>query len=182
MNKEIWKDIKDYEGLYQVSNLGRVKSLARKSKHSRGYIAYYKEKILAPASIKGYLVVNLSKDGSNKRYYIHRLVASAFIPNPDNLPEVNHIDENKMNNSVENLEWCNHSYNSNHGTRAERISKANTNNIKISKSVLCVETGIIYASVHEAGRQMNLDFSQIATVCRGYRNRKTYAGYHWKYV
>ena len=169
-------------GFYQVSNLGRIKSLARKSKHSRGYIAHYKEKILAPASIKGYLVVNLSKDRSNKRYYIHRLVASAFIPNPDNLPEVNHKDENKTNNSADNLEWCTHKHNSNHGTRPNRISKSNTNNKSTSKPVLCVETGIIYASVHEAGRQMNLDFSQIATVCRGYRNRKTYAGYHWKFV
>lgn len=170
-------------GFYQVSNLGRVKSLVRTSFHSKGYVVQYKEKILKQSFEKnGYVRIGLSRDGKTKSYYVHVLVASAFILNPDNLPEVNHIDENKMNNSVENLEWCNHSYNSNHGTRAERISKANTNNIKISKSVLCVETGIVYPSVHEAGRQMNLNFSEIACVCRGHRNRKTAGGYHWKYI
>lgn len=170
-------------GLYQVSNLGRVKSLNRTSTHSKGYIAHYKEKILKQSFERNeYVRVGLSKYGKTKLYYIHRLVASAFIPNPDNLPEVNHKDENKTNNSADNLEWCTHKHNSNHGTRPNRISKSNTNNKSTSKPVLCVETGIIYASVHEAGRQMNLDFSQIATVCRGYRNRKTYAGYHWKFV
>ena len=170
-------------GLYQVSNLGRVKSLARTSFHPKGYIAQYKEKILKQSFERnGYVRVGLSKNGKVKSYYVHVLVAEAFIPNPDNLPEVNHIDENKMNNKVDNLEWCDHNYNSNHGTRAERISEANTNNVKVSKPVLCVETGIVYPSVHEAGRQMNLDFSEIARVCRGYRNRKTAGGYHWKFV
>ena len=170
-------------GLYQVSNLGRVKSLNRTSTHSKGYIAHYKEKILTPRSDKnGYVKVGLSKYGKTKLYYVHVLVAEAFINNPDNLPEVNHIDEDKTNNCVDNLEWCNHKYNSIHGTRANRISKAMTNNKKVSKQVLCVETGIIYPSVHEASRQINLDFSEIATVCRGYRNRKTAGGYHWKYV
>lgn len=180
---EEWKDIKGYEGLYQVSNLGRVKSLNRTSTHSKGYIAHYKEKILKQSFERnGYARVGLSKYGKTKLYYIHVLVAEAFINNPDNLPEVNHIDEDKTNNCVDNLEWCNHKYNSIHGTRANRISKAMTNNKKVSKQVLCIETGVIYSSVHEAGRQMNLDFSEIATVCRGYRNRKTAGGYHWKYV
>ena len=120
----------------------------------------------------------MSRDGKVKLYYVHVLVAQAFIANPDNLPEVNHKDEDKVNNEASNLEWCTHEYNSNHGTRANRISKANTNNKKVSKPVLCIETGVIYPSVHEASRQMNLDFSEIARVCRGYRNRKTAGGYH----
>ena len=170
-------------GLYQVSNLGKVKSLNRTSTHSKGYIAHYKEKILKQSFERnGYVRVGLSKYGKTKLYYIHVLVAEAFINNPDNLPEVNHIDEDKTNNCVDNLEWCNHKYNSIHGTRANRISKANTNNKKVSKQVLCIETGVIYPSAHEAGRQMNLDFSEIARVCRGYRNRKTAGGYHWKFV
>ena len=170
-------------GFYQVSNLGRVKSLARTSFHPKGYVVQYKEKILKQSFERnGYTRVGLSRDGKVKSYYIHVLVAEAFIPNPDNLPEVNHIDENKMNNQVNNLEWCNHKYNSIHGTRASRISKANTNNKKVSKQVLCIETGVIYPSVHEAGRQMNLDFGEIARVCRGYRNRKTAGGYHWEFV
>ena len=169
-------------GLYQVSNLGRVKSLNRTSTHPKGYIAHYKEKILKQSFERnGYVRVGLSRDGKVKLYYVHVLVAQAFIANPDNLPEVNHKDENKLNNKASNLEWCTHEYNSKHGTRAKRISKANTNNMKTSKQVLCVETGVIYESVHEAGRQMNLDFSEIARVCRGYRNRKTAGGYHWKY-
>ena len=169
-------------GLYQVSNLGRVKSLARTSFHSKGYVAQYKEKILKQSFERnGYVRVGLSKYGKTKSYYVHVLVAKAFINNSDNLSEVNHIDEDKTNNCVNNLEWCNHKYNSIHGTRINRISKAMTNNKKVSKQVLCIETGVIYPSVHEAGRQMNLNFGEIAMVCRGYRNRKTAGGYHWKY-
>ena len=96
-------------GLYQVSNLGRVKSLNRTSTHPKGYIAHYKEKILKQSFERnGYVRVGLSKYGKTKLYYVHVLVAEAFINNPDNLPEVNHIDEDKTNNCVDNLEWCNH--------------------------------------------------------------------------
>ena len=103
--KEIWKDIKGYEGLYQVSNLGRVKS---------------KRKILSPS--KGeYLKVVLSKNGVEKVYTIHRLVAKAFIDNFENKPQVNHKDENKHNNVVDNLEWVTNKENMNYGTRNKRI-------------------------------------------------------------
>ena len=111
--KEIWKDIKEYEGLYEVSNSGRVKS-----------IRFGKERILKLGTDRyGYLYVILAKNNKQKTFRIHRLVAEAFIPNPDNLPMINHRDENKSNNNVENLEWCDNKYNSNFGTRNERISK-----------------------------------------------------------
>ena len=102
---EIWKDIKDYEGLYQVSNIGNVKSLARVVSHKITGHRTIPERILKPNSDgAGYLYVSLSKDGKKRNPKIHRLVAEAFIPNLENLPQVNHIDEDKSNNRVTNLE------------------------------------------------------------------------------
>lgn len=111
--KEIWKDIQGYEGLYQVSNLGNVKNKIQ---------PYLKqEKIYKKFSnSNGYLFVGLRKDKKRKFKYIHRLVAEAFIPNPNNLPQINHKDENKQNNCVNNLEWCTNKYNQNYGTIKER--------------------------------------------------------------
>lgn len=107
---EEWKDVPNYEGLYQVSNLGRIKSLRDKNGKAR-------EKILKLKLSKfGYYQICLCKNGKQKWYFVHRLVALAFIPNPNNLPQINHIDENKTNNYVENLEWCTSKYNSNYGT------------------------------------------------------------------
>ena len=115
---EIWRDIKGYEGLYQVSNLGRVKSLERYVKGKDG-LRLVKEIIMSISVCRtnGYFKVILHKDGKQKRYQVHRLVAEAFIPNPDNLPIVNHKDENKINNCVWNLEWCTYSYNLTYGNR-----------------------------------------------------------------
>ena len=136
--EEIWKDIPGYEGLYQVSNTGKVKSL--------NYMKTRKEKILKPRKEgKGYLKITLSKEGEKKDFKIHRLVASVFIPNPNNLPQINHIDECKTNNNVENLEWCDNRYNSNYGTHTQRMAKAK------SMSVICVETGKIYQSANHFG-------------------------------
>lgn len=108
MDKEIWKDIKHYEGIYKISNHGRVWSI-----HKRDY---------KTPSVKdnGYLVVQLYKNGKMHNEYIHRLVALTFIPNPNNLPQVNHKDECKKHNSVDNLEWCDCTYNNNYGTARER--------------------------------------------------------------
>ena len=108
---EVWVDIKDYEGQYQVSNTGYVKSIKR-------------NRILKATNIDGYLQISLSDHGHIKKCLIHRLVAEAFIPNCDNLPYVNHRDENTMNNSAENLEWCTMVYNANYGSRNYRISES----------------------------------------------------------
>lgn len=117
---EEWKDIKWYEGLYQVSNLGRVKSLPKDVFVSNPTFTGYrhtKEKILKPSKNgAGYQVVILCNNNKKYQVYVHRLVAQAFIPNPNNLPEVNHKDENPLNNIVDNLEWCTHKYNGNYGT------------------------------------------------------------------
>ena len=115
--KEEWRDIKGYEGKYQVSNLGRVKSL--------NYRRTGKEEILTNTpNEKGYLYLFLYKKGKRKPYYIHRLVTDAFIVNPNNYEEVNHKDEDKTNNNVDNLEWCSRKYNMNYGTRKLKQSIA----------------------------------------------------------
>lgn len=120
---EIWKDIKGYEGLYQVSNFGRVRCLERLTKNKWGNY-YRKSIILKPLVLsKGYLGVRLYDSNKNVRTLrIHRLVAEAFISNPYNYPQVNHKDEDKTNNCVVNLEWCTCEYNNNYGTRNQRIS------------------------------------------------------------
>ena len=125
--QEVWKPIiyPDLVGRYEVSNMGRVKRLARAVPFADGRIAHLKEKFMAiHAHPKGYLLVRLTGKETSFSYRVHRLVADHFIPNPDNLPEVNHKDEDKTNNSVENLEWCTHQYNSVYGTRLQRIAAA----------------------------------------------------------
>ena len=117
--EEIWRPIEGYEGLYEISSYGRVKSLER-YRSNNGGIQLLKERIMNPLDYNGYKNVLLWKNGSKKKEYVHRLVAKAFIPNPDNLKEVNHKDENPSNNMVENLEWCNHRYNMNYGTLQQR--------------------------------------------------------------
>ena len=123
--KEIWKDIEGYEGLYQVSNLGRVKSFPRIGTHAR------KIKIIKIMEDRiGYKFIHLSKNNKQKRKSIHRLVAETFIPNPNNYPCINHIDECKENNKVNNLEWCTYSYNNNYGTKISRQREKIINNKK----------------------------------------------------
>lgn len=120
MNEE-WRPIPGYEGLYEVSSFGRVRSLDRYVKSGYGSYRLHKGKVLNPVKDKyGYLAVNLQ---AGNRCNIHRLVAQAFIPNSDNLPQVNHKDENKSNNRVDNLEWCDRKYNCNYGTRNIRIGE-----------------------------------------------------------
>lgn len=122
---EQWKSIAGYEGLYEVSNLGRVRSLK-----------FGKTKILKPGRVGGgYLIVKLLKDCIRKNMKVHRLVAEAFIPNPNKLKTVNHKDEDKTNNNVNNLEWMTLADNLNYGTRNKRTAEANVNNPKRSKQV-----------------------------------------------
>lgn len=121
--QEIWKDIEGYEGLYQVSNLGRVKSLDKYINSGIKNNSYVKrkEKILKLKFNQGYYEVTLTHNHKRRFCKVHRLVAQAFIPNPNNFPQVNHKDENKLNNCVENIEWCDAKYNCNYGTRNSKI-------------------------------------------------------------
>ena len=121
MIEEIWRPIEGYEGLYEVSNTGQVRSLDRYVKYSNGRIHLHKGKVLSPIKDKdGYLQVSLYYNRKMYKKYVHRIVAEAFLPNPDNLPEVNHKDEDKTNNNVTNLEWCDRKYNLSYGSRQER--------------------------------------------------------------
>ena len=174
---EIWKDYKDYEGLYQASNLGRVRSLDTYRKDRNGSVKFYKGRILKPVTVgNGYLKVNLYKNNKQKPYYIHRLVAEVFIPNPENLPEVNHKDENKLNNNAENLEWCDREYNCNFGTRNERDA------LTKSKTVLqyTMEGEFVkeWKSIRECGRN-GYDQGHVAACCQG--KQKYHKGFIWKY-
>lgn len=155
-----------YEG-YEVSNFGRVRSL--------NYNGIGQTKILKQIKKKnGYLQIGLYKNGKQKLYLVHRLIAIVFIPNPNNLPQINHINEDKTDNRVENLEWCSSKYNANYGTRIERQAKT------ISKRVRCVETGEIFDSIMEVERKIGLPNSNVSRCCKG--KRKTCGGYHWEYV
>lgn len=126
---EEWRSIEGYEGLYEVSSYGRVKSVDRYVKYSDGRIYLHKGKILSPVKHKkGYLKVVLNCNGKCKTINIHRLVAQAFIENSDNFPQVNHKDEDKSNNRVDNLEWCDSKYNLNYGTARIRSRDTNIKN------------------------------------------------------
>lgn len=172
----IWKDIRGYEGYYQVSNTGEVRRLTRTVIDKNGN----QKKVLGRVLSKhikdnDYLTVQLWKDNVGKKYYIHRLVAEAFIPNPDNLPTVNHKDYNKSNNDVNNLEWM--SYKENNIYSVPRRKKSGN-----AKKVKCVETGDIYNSVCEASRITNISRTGISDCCNGYRNAHTAGGYHWEFI
>ena len=182
--EEVYKDIEGYEGLYQVSNLGNVKSL--KNNKTK------KEKILKPINnSSGYLQVDLCKNKTIKRFLVHRLVANAFIDNPNNLPCVNHIDECSTNNVFTNIEWCSYKYNDNFGTRNSRIGKANskamTNNPKISKAVGAFKNGELIMSFPSTAEAKRQGFNQgnVAACCRNCFNRPSnnvYKGYEWRYL
>lgn len=180
MEQEIWKDIPGYEGLYQVSNLGKVKRLpiGKQWPYRQTHNNIRKQRL----STSGYLRVNLSKNNKVKWYNVHRLVALAFIPNPDNLPIINHKDENKTNNCVENLEWCTTIYNVNYGTARERQKETRRNNPndKIVRQKVGEGNGkrvrqytpdgvfiAEYASAMEASRATGVHDSQIRRHCKG---------------
>ena len=167
---EEWRDIEGYEGLYQISNKGRVKSL--------NYRMTRKEGILKPNDTQGYLQIRLCKNKNHKHYYVHRLVADAFIPNSNNLPEVNHKDEDKHNNCVDNLEWCTSQYNANYGTRNVRCGSKGDKHFR-AKKVYCFELDKEYACIRYAADDLNISTSSISDCCRHYKGRKVINGYHF---
>ena len=169
---EEWRDIKGWEGLYQVSNLGRVKSLERKvwNSRGRGYYMTIPEKILDGYDYgHGYLYVQLSKDGNVKHCRINRLVAQAFLDNPSNLPEVNHKDKIRTNNRVDNLEWCTTKYNAEYS-----LAKAVIGINKVSGLIL------EFPSTMEAERCTGINHSHICNCLKG--KRKSAGGFYWMYA
>ena len=183
---ENWKDVKGYEGLYQVSDCGNVKSLERDAYFPNGTFHHHvEEKILVPNSNgNGYLHVQLHKNGKKKQEYVHRLVAMAFIPNPENKPQVNHKDEIKNNNAVSNLEWCDIQYNANYGTRIQRCVQ-NRRDFKFgnhpnAKAVFCEELNKKFDSTRRAEEELGIDASAIVKACKG--KRKTAGKLHWRYA
>ena len=177
MKEEIFKDIEGYEGKYQTSNRGNVKSL--------NYNHTGKERILKPSkNIWGYLQVQLYKDGKGKMYTVHKLVATAFCENPHGFKEVNHLDEDKTNNCADNLEWCSRSYNNTYNGRAKKAGKKQINDPNKSKSVIAIDkvTGLIveFSSTHEAERQTGIAQSNICACCKGKLN--SCGGFYWMYA
>ena len=171
MIEEQWLDISGYEGLYQISNFGRVKSF------------YFKNpRILKPHKVKGYSNVELYKNKKKKQFYIHRLVMENFCPIENmNVLDVNHKDEDKFNNHISNLEWMTHKDNLNYGSRAEKARmKMQGKNSSRSKKVRCVEKNVIYEALREAERQLGIPATNISKACKG--KIKTAGGYHWEYV
>lgn len=177
--EEIWVDIKSYEGLYQVSNLGRVRSLERMVRNGGDTVRVVKEKILKPWSDKnGYLHVTLCDKSTNKKKFkIHRLVATMFIPNPNNLPQVNHKDEDKQNNKFDNLEWCTNRYNQEYGTKWER-QKENSHKKEVVQLSKDNEIIKIWESIREANRN-GYNRTCIYECCVG--TQKIHRGYKWMY-
>ena len=173
--EEEWKEIKGYPN-YMVSNMGNVKSLGNNKTK--------KEKILKLSVDKiGYLFVGLCKNGVQKKYFVHRLVAQAFIQNPNNYSQVNHKDENKQNNYAQNLEWCDTKYNSNYGTRLERIAEKNTNHPSYSKVVFQYDLNGNFIkewpSTMEVERRLGFANTHISACCLG-KLKQSY-GFIWKY-
>lgn len=195
---EIWKNVKDFECLYQVSNFGRVRSLDRQVKSGNRYnnkknTIIKKGHILKQVDLGlGYLVVCLRKNLKNHQKYVHRLVAEAFVPNPYNLTQVNHKDENKSNNCADNLEWCDAKYNSNYGTKNQRVLETKYQRTYNSSS-LCPRKVIMlslddefekeFPNIKSAMRYLgkeNSSSSNISAVCQG--KHKTAYKHKWKYT
>lgn len=176
--QEKWKRIKGYEDAYEISSIGRIKSIDRLRKFGRSNVIK-KGTFLQPQLDKnGYLKVVLHKNNQPKTYSIHRLVACNFIENKYNLPFVNHKDENKLNNNVDNLEWCDRKYNNNYGTRTLRASK------KCRKQICQYDLEGNFIKKYDSVYQAKIENSKssgthISEVCNG--KRKTAYGYVWKY-
>lgn len=187
---EIWKDIKSYENIYQISNFGNVRSLNRCYYDSNGFKHEIKQRQLKPAINKyGYLQVGLSLNNKIKSFTIHVLVANAFINNVENKPTVNHKDGNKLNNFVNNLEWATKSEQATHALehnlrklpnswvgkfgsehcRSKSVIKYDLNNVELKK----------YESIIEAANEYNVNSTSIIRVCSG--KGKTCCGFIWKY-
>ncbi len=170
-NFEEWRDIAGYEGKYQVSSLGNVRAM---NYHREGRC-----QVLKPAMDKyGYLKLLLCKNGKHKNHSVHRLVAEAFITNAEGLEQVNHKDECKTNNCVDNLEWCSCEYNHSYGTRTARQAAAQSK--PVQQFSLDGTLVAVWVSTHEAERVTGIYHSAICSCCNG--ERHTAGGYKWQYA
>lgn len=178
---EEWRPVVGYEDFYEVSDCGRVRSLDRWVNTKGGAKRMIKGRILREWLRGRYLCVALLH---HNFYSVHRLVAEAFLPNPDNLPQLNHKDENPSNNVASNLEWCTQAYNNTYGTRIERMSKTRKNDPRFSKKVcqytLNGELVKTFPSIEECGRQ-GFSTSSVSFCCKGRKNYKTHKGFIWRY-
>lgn len=174
---EIWKDIPDYEGFYQASSLGRIRSVDRyvtQQGRGKAFTGLRKGRIIKQRlQNAGYFLVWLSKQGKIRAHTVHRLVAASFIDNPENMMDINHKDGDKKNNSVHNLEWCTRSQNIKH-------SYEKLNHKTNGKAVRCIELDIIYSSAAEASRERGISACGIRHVLTG--RAKTAGGYRWEYA
>ena len=201
---EEWRDIIGYEGLYMVSNLGRVKSLERYDSGGRKI----KEKVLTGTiDKKGYIIVDLTKNNKGKKLKVHRLVAEAFIPNPEDKPFIDHINTIRDDNRVENLRWATHKENMNNEISKKKMSEATMSvgenngmygkkhseetkkkmskshkgsNNSNSRKVRCIELDRVFNSIIEAEEELGIFHQNIGKACRGIY--KTCGGYHWEYI
>ena len=197
MEKEIWRDVVGFEGLYQISNLGRIKSLPRLTNFGNRK-KHIKEMFLSVAKGKrGYLVVVLTKQGRHYTRPIHRMIAEAFIPNPENYPYIDHIDTNKHNNAIFNLRWCTAKGNSNNPLTKKLLSRKtkeqwdagvfnDRNNIHYRKVGQYTKTGElvkVWDSIVLASETLKIDSSSISAVCKGTNpKRHTVGGFVWKHI
>lgn len=192
---ELWKDVKGYEGLYQVSNMGRVRSLDHEAEVTRDCITFVmrkKGKVLSPTRRQhGYVGVMLYGKGGHatrgfKTFSVHRLVAEAFVENPNGYDEVNHLDECKTNNRADNLEWCDRKYNTNYGTtqkrRAEKARNNPTRSRQIVQKDLDGEVIKIWPSMGEIRRQTGYAQANICRCCQGSKSYSHAYGYKWEYA
>lgn len=176
--EEIWKDIPGWEGYYKVSTLGRVLSINFNNSRRQAIRTATRDRL-------GYLCLTLHRKGYSKTYKVHRLVALAFIPNPNNFPCINHKDEDKTNNCIENLEWCDYSYNNKYGNRPRKVLDAyrRNNGSKAERPVVKMDkSGIIlgeFISISEAARRVGVSRESLRDCVLG--RSKSCVGYIWKY-
>lgn len=181
----IWKDIPNYIGYYQISNTGQIKSLERKvkSSKSRQGLRTVNERLIKTRIDKyGYETVILRKENIDKHFTIHRLVATCFIPNPENLPSINHKDENKLNNIVDNLQWCTVKYNNLYNNRQTKINNILKERI-IGKAILQydLEWNLLqrFKTLRGMHRETGFSREKIKRVCNGLQEQSY--GYYWKF-
>lgn len=176
---EIWKDVPNYENLYKVSTLGKV-------------FSYNKNREIYQVDNHGYKNVVLCKDGKKRSFGVHRLVALAFIPNPNNLLYINHKDENRANNIVSNLEWCSADYNNHYGNRTLKQIRSNTGRSTKRIGQYTLENILIreWRNAREASENLHINQSTIINACNGsgstkkgkFYINKTAKGFIWKYI